>query len=270
MKRTSTIIALAALAGCLAVGCSKSTYFQVYQTQPVNPEKCVAKDGNLVHESGDFTVRYNFFAENGDAGFWFINNSDSVVFLNLAESFFIRNGKANDDYTASHTTQTLSSTTSKSSKSKSKSDEFSEGSSHTLSNATTVDQLRIIAIPPHSTKYISEYSIAYKRLKMCGVKDTPKKGKPLGLSFTVENSPLFFGNYITYTVGCKGKKQHIDDRFFASEIINVNGAAMYETVRLKDACGKETGEKDERIRYATPDRFYIKYKIKKKDLSDKE
>ena len=92
MKRTSTIIALAALAGCLAVGCSKSTYFQVYQTQPVNTEKCVAKDGKLVHESGDFTVRYNFFAENGDAGFWFINNSDSVVYLNLAESFFILNG----------------------------------------------------------------------------------------------------------------------------------------------------------------------------------
>ena len=35
---------------------------------------------------------------------------------------------------------------------------------------------------------------------------------------------------------------------------------MYETVRLKDACGKETGEKAERIRYSTPDRFYITYK----------
>ena len=72
--------------------------------------KVVTKDGKLVHESGDFTVRYNFFAENGDAGFWFINNSDSVVFLNLAESFFILNGHANDYYQARGWTTTKSST----------------------------------------------------------------------------------------------------------------------------------------------------------------
>ena len=264
MKRTSTIIALAALAGCLAVGCSKSTYFQVYQTQPVNAEKCVAKDGRLVHESGDFTVRYNFFAENGDAGFWFINNSDSVVFLNLAESFFILNGHANDYYQARGWTTTKSSTITISKQErknkKKSSSENTEGSSTSEMKASQVTERAIVAIPPHSTKYISEYHIVSKELEMCGVKDTPKRGKPLGLSFTVENSPLFFGNYITYTVGSKGKKQHIDDRFFASEIINVNGAAMYETVRLKDACGKETGEKTEKIRYSTPDRFYITYK----------
>ena len=168
---------MAALAGCLAVGCSKSTYFQVYQTQPVNTEKCVAKDGKLVHESGDFTVRYNFFAENGDAGFWFINNSDSVVFLNLAESFFILNGHANDYYQARGWTTTKSSTITISKQErknkKKSSSENTEGSSTSEMKASQVTERAIVAIPPHSTKYISEYHIVSKELEMCGVKLSP-------------------------------------------------------------------------------------------------
>ncbi len=264
MKRTSTLIIMAALAGCLAVGCSKTTYFQVYQTQPVNANQCETKDGKIVHETKNCAVQYNFFAEFGEAGFWFTNNTDSVIFVNLAESFFILNGNANDYYQARGWTTTKSSTITISKQErkdkKKKSSESTEGSSTSEMKASQVSERAVIAVPPHSTKYVSEYRIATREMELCGVKDTPKKGKPLGLSFTVDNSPLFFGNYITYTVGTSGKKQHIDDRFFASEIINVNGAAMYEVVREKDACGKETGEKVEQVRYSTPDRFYITYK----------
>ena len=114
-------------------------------------------------------------------------------------------------------------------------------------------------VPPHATKHVTEFQINTAKLDLCGMKDTPGKGKPSGLSFTVENSPITFGNYITYTVG-NGKKKHVDDRFFVSEVINVNGKAMTEKVRVKDKCGKPSGDKVQVLRYSTPDRFYVIYK----------
>lgn len=264
MKHARILFLTAIACGCLAVGCSKTTYYQVYQTNPVDASQCEQKDGKLCHEAGNCLVRYNFFDENGDAGFWFTNNTDSVVYVNLAETFFILNGNANDYYQARGWTTTKSSTITISKqerKNKKKSStENLEGTSTSEMKASQVTERAVAMIPPHSTKYFSEYRISTREMELCGVKDTPKRGKPLGLSFTVDNSPLTFGNYVTYTIGAKGNKKHITDNFYVSEIINVNGAAMFETVRATDACGKESGEKVERMRYSTPDRFYIVYK----------
>ncbi len=264
MKHARILFMTAIVSSCLAVGCSKATYYQVYQSNPVDPSQIETKDGKLCHDAGNCIVRYNFFDENGDAGFWFTNNSDSIVYVNLAETFFIVNGSANDYYQGRGWTTTKSSTITiskqeKKNKKKSSS-ESSEGTSTSEMKASQVTERAMVMIPPHSTKYFSEFRISTREMELCGVKDTPKKGKPLGLSFTVENSPLTFGNFVTYTVGSKGKKKHISDNFYVSEIINVNGAAMYETVRTTDACGKENGERVERLRYSTPDRFYIIYK----------
>lgn len=264
MKHSRYYLIVAILVCSLAAGCSKTTYYQVYQSNPISNSQCEMKDGKLCHDAGNCIVRYNFFDENGDAGFWFTNNSDSIVYVNLAETFFILNGNANDYYQARGWTTTKSSTITVSKqerKNKKKtSSEVAEGTSTSEMKASQVTERSMVLIPPHSTKYISEFRIASREMELCGVKDTPKKGKPLGLSFTEDNTPMTYGNYITYTIGTTGKKKHIADNFYISEIINVNGAAMYESVRVLDACGKESGERVERIRYSTPDRFYIVYK----------
>lgn len=262
MKHNRILLVTAAIC-CLVVGCSKTTYYQVYQTNPGKSSQCELKNGKLCHDAGNCIVRYNFFDENGDAGFWFTNNTDSVVYVNLAETFFILNGNANDYYQARGWTTTKSSTITISKKEKGKKKtktENTEGTSTSEMKASQVTERATVMIPPHSTKYFSEYRIVTREMELCGIKDTPKKSKPLGLSFTEDNTPMTFGNYVTYTIGTKGKKNHIADNFFVSEIINVNGAAMLETVRAIDACGKETGGRVERLRYSTPDRFYVIYK----------
>lgn len=264
MKKFYTIVLLAAVIA-VAAGCSKKTYYQVYQTKPVNAESIVTADSKLVHESADCLVRYNFFAEEGDAGFWFTNLTDSVIYVDLAETFFVINGNANEYFQARQWTTTKSSTISiskqeKSNKGKKKQIDATEGSSQTSTKASTFGERRVIAIPPHATKYFSEFTIIKSDMTLCGVKDTPKRSKPEGSSFTIENTPMTFGNFITYTVGCKGNRKHLDDNFYVSEIINVNGEAMFESVREKDACGREKGEKVQQMRYATPDRFYVIYK----------
>ncbi len=264
MKQKRFFLLMAVVGCCLAAGCSKATYYQVYQTNPVDASQCEMKDGKLCHEAGNCLVRYSFFDENGDAGFWFTNNTDSVVYVNLAETFFILNGNANDYYQARGWTTTKSSTItiSKHERKNRKKSSFEnmEGTSTSEMKASQVTERSVVMIPPHSTKYFSEFRIATREMELCGVKDTPKRGKPQGLSFTQDNTPMTFGNFVTYTIGQKGVKKHIADNFFVSEIINVSGAAMFEKVRAVDACGKETGDRVERIRYSTADRFYVIYK----------
>lgn len=262
MKKSLLIIAAAALV--LSVGCSKKTYYQVYQTAPVKEGSVEQKGGKLVSETQGGEVMYNFFAEEGDAGFWFTNTTDSVVYIDLAECFFVLNGNANDYYQARGWTTTKSSTITVSKKEKkdkkNKESENTEGTSTSEMKASQVAERQVVIVPPHATKYISEFRIVSKERELCGVKDTPKKSKPEGLSFTTDNTPVTFSNFITYKIGSKGKRHHVNDLFYVSEIINVNGEAMFESVREKDACGKESGEKVTKLRYATPDRYYVVYK----------
>ena len=262
MKKNSTLLFLAVMAVCLVTGCSKNTYYQVYQTNPVVSDQIQQDNGLLVYANDGCEVKYNFFANSGNAAFWFTNNTDSVVYISLSESFFILNGNASDYYQAREWTNTSSQTTNISSQSSKKSGTSMSGTSSTSTKTITFHERGMIVIPPHSTKFITEYQINSLFVEMCGVKETPKKNKPAGLSFTAENSPIQFGNYITYTVGVKGIQKHIDNRFYVSEIINVNSKAMFEDYRDQDACGKFQGEKKQRLRYNTPDRFYITYKKK--------
>ena len=246
--------------------CSKTTYYQVYQTQSTNPDACQLVNGYLVHEDNYVTVQYNFFDENGNAGFWLTNKTDSIVYINLAESFYVVNGAANDYFKAREWTSTKSQTISSSKKegkrrsNSNKSNEVSIGTSSTSTSATASVERSVVAVPPHAAKYVSEYSIQNNIMELCGVTDTPKRSKSAGLSYTEENSPLRFGNYITYTVGMKGNRKSLSDYFYVSQIINVHEASMFEMVRTKDACGKETGEKVEKMLYSTADRFYVTYK----------
>ena len=218
----------------------------------------------MIHEGGDCTVRYNFFDENGNPGFWITNNTDSIMYIDLTETFFVLNGTANDYFQARQWTSTKSSTISESRQERKnhrkKSKESMAGTSSTSSNSSSFSERPILMLPPRSTRYVSNFIINDIRIDVCGLKETPSKGKPSGTTFTVDNSPIVFANYLTYSVGQNGNKKRLSDQFFVSEIINVNGKAMFESYQPKDACGKDNGSKIERIRYSTPDRFYMKYK----------
>lgn len=261
MKKISIFLMAVAVTGVFMTSCSKKVYYQVFQTLPSKTDECQMKDGYLTHEDAYCIVRYNFFAQEGDAGFWVSNKTDSIIYVDLAECFFTMNGNAHDYYQAREWTQTKSQTVSNSKKEKgNKSTDISSSASSTSTKATSSVERRMVMVPPHATKYVSEYHIVSGMIELCGVKDTPRRGKSAGASFTKETSPIVFSNYVTYKVGMHGNKQHVDDVFYVSQIINVNEGSMFEFVREKDACGKEKGEKVEKMLYSTADRFYVTYK----------
>lgn len=278
MKKNIYVAAVAVVLTSLLGGCSQKTYYQVYQTKPVD-ELCQVGIDAVTHDDGVCVISYNFFDQYGNAGFRIQNNSDSIIYVNLDETFFTLNGESFDYFQDRQWTTTKSQSTSMSyARSEEKmskkqrrrahnaetelygSNAAAAGVTSSTTSATTSNERRVLVVPPHGAKYVSEYKINMLMLSICGMKETPSKGKPVGTVFTAENSPVTFCNHITYTVGVTGARRHIHDEFYVSEIMNVNGKAMIEEVRPKDVCGKEYGEKVERLRYNTADRFYVIYK----------
>ncbi len=278
MKKIIRLTAVAVVLTTLLAGCSQKTYYQVYQTKPVD-ELCQVGIDAVTHDDGVCVVSYNFFDQFGNAGFHIRNNSDSIVYVHLDETFFTLNGESFDYFQDRQWTTTKSQATSMSfSRSDGKiskkqrrqargaeadlygSNAAAAGVTSSTTSATTSNERRVLIIPPHGSKYVSEYKINMVMLSICGMKETPSKGKPVGTVYTAENSPVTFCNHITYTVGVTGARRHVHDEFYVSEIMNVHSKAMIEEVRPKDVCGKEYGDKVERLRYNTADRFFVTYK----------
>ena len=162
MKTKSIFLAFATLLALLATSCSKKTYYQVYQTKAVDTAVCSQVGNYLVHEESDCVVRYNFYAEEGDAGFWLTNKTDSIIYVDLGETFFVLNGNASDYFQARQWTTTRSSTVS-SSKRETKgrgNRASSESASQTSTKASTFSERRVIAVPPQSTRYFSPSTTA--------------------------------------------------------------------------------------------------------------
>lgn len=85
----------------------------------------------------------------------------------------------------------------------------------------------------------------------------PKSNKTNTIEFTMDNSPLIFGNLISYSLNRDDKLIEIENNFYVSQISNFDSKNIIETIN-KD----EKGKFIKPIRYfkeSSPDKFYIKY-----------
>ncbi len=55
-----------------------------------------SNENSLIYEDDNCIVSYNLWAERGDIGFRCYNKTNSNIYVNLEESFFILNGIAHD------------------------------------------------------------------------------------------------------------------------------------------------------------------------------
>ena len=82
--------------GLLVTSCAPIFYYQVYKVQPINN---LSKSNNsLIYEDENCKVFYDFWDEGGSVGFLIYNKLDKNIYVNMKESFFIRNGIAYDYY----------------------------------------------------------------------------------------------------------------------------------------------------------------------------
>lgn len=140
---------LLACMSLLMTSCSMKNYYQIVDVKSTNLQKA---NEHYVYNDGVCKIVYNFWKEGGDAGFSMENLSDEVLYVDLGNTFFIGNGIAKD---------------------------YGDGINTKLvvglnSDVSSIEKL-VVAIPPHSLKSFSKYTIMDDVIQDCSVRLIVKK-----------------------------------------------------------------------------------------------
>ena len=254
-----------AFGALLFASCSTSSFIQVVDVKGTVP----TENNNFVYSDNAVKITYSMWANGGNAGFIIENITDKTVYVDLTNTFFIENGAAHDYFlnrtygrgSAYTYTATKSATAaafgiwSLSKLPGSKSYTAAASATSGSTSSVSVSDKPIVAIPPHSYKSISEYSIASDVIEDCSVKLFPKKKAPESLTFTEQNTPIKFTNYITYSVGEDGKPIVITNDFYVAGYTNYTNEEIVE--KAKVGCKEQAIEKYNTKAAGT--RYYVTY-----------
>lgn len=231
--------------------CSMKTYYQVVDVKSTNLQK---ESNNYVYNDGVCKVVYNFWEKGGNAGFSITNLSDEIIYLDLGNTFYIKNGIAYDYYRArTHGTgKNVKLVVAKSSLTNSM-----VTSSESNQEVSYIEK-PVVAIPPHASKSFSEYEITTDVFQNCSVKMMVKKDQPDGITFSESEAPIHFQNYITYRKGENGEAKVVKNDFHISGFTNYLSKDII--VSKKYGC-KQTAIKKIHKEYA-PNRFFVIYNEK--------
>lgn len=86
------------------------------------------------------------------------------------------------------------------------------------------------------------------------------------MSFSEDNSPLKFTNYISFHIGENGLTQTVENEFYISKITNFHEDAVLELVNTKCDNDEYSNWKYIFIK-SSPTEFYIKYQPRKQKKS---
>ena len=92
MLRLMKKVLSALIGAAFMASCSSSSYVQVVDMKGSVP----VENSNFTYSDNACKITYNLWSNGGDAGFRVENLTDQVIYINLANSFFIENGTAHD------------------------------------------------------------------------------------------------------------------------------------------------------------------------------
>lgn len=250
------------------------TFYQVCEVQSIQNDIKTTSPNGYEFNDQNCTVTYNFWCNGGNPGFTFFNESDDIIYIDLSKSFFIKNGIAYD-YFLQRIVSSSTSVSEGASSTKSGtaygfwstystiypgavSAAFSSAKSTAKSSTVETIEKPIVAIPPHSAKSFSEYQISAVCFYDCEQNYTPKKKEsPASYDYQLSDSPITFGNYITYTIGNDSIEYHIANDFFVNRISFLDSETALEEIKV--GCPKER-ERIEVVKDSSPKKFFIRYK----------
>ena len=290
MKRFAFIIAV-----CVSLSsCAPTTYYQLYQTQPITD--ITIHEDCMVFEDENCQVLYNFWKEYGEIGFVFYNKTTENLYLHLDECFYVKNGFAYDYYrnrvytnsktyvASTQLTNIQSSYVTKSTATANASyyyigsygignayggqtiykNGYIYGStgiiSNTSSNSVSIAEKQVICIPPKSSKIITEFDIKNSIYRSCDIYRNPGRKDQHSISFNKENSPLTFGNRIAYSVGNADNIIRVENEFYVSKISNYSSLDITRLERVEE-CGKKKDREVRVFKESGPNQFYIQYRL---------
>ena len=139
------------------------------------------------------------------------------------------------------------------------------------SESVSTEQQPVISIPPKSYRVVSLYSIREQLIYDCDLILYPEQSAHLTYSF--ENSPLTFSNFITYRVGENENKQTIENSFYISDVANYAIPYITSFAPRKKTCENLLTPKERKNQKYEPnlydayldvngtDKYYVNYSV---------
>lgn len=239
------------------------TFLQVFETKPVSEKSDIKNvDGGMLYENADCAIFYKLWDEGGNAGFEIHNKTDKMIYVDLSKSFFVKNGIAYNYFLnrewGNASSSSVQSSNSVAVTTTNTSSYYSAGTGsvslkfkdpavtntttstgYASTSTSTKSQMRkeekIVAVPPHKSKLITEYSISNSLVVDCAMEQYPAE-KSKKLTYTKDNSPLKFSNYITYNKGEGTAETVIENEFYVSSVINYAEPTITEYVERAETC----------------------------------
>ncbi len=252
----------------------KSAFFQVYEVESDNLKQQV---NSLVFENEDCKLFYNLWSNNGKVTFTMLNKTDKDIFVNLSQSFFVKNGFAIDYFQGrTYTSQVfvqntyVSTTLSATGKASGlwgdnvydfskdvlvKSNKAVKG----IAQSVSTEEKEIVCIPAKCYKVFSYYSVNPSRLIVCdNSKDYPRQSAAIAF-YSKDTSPVSFKNRIAYGFNkSEVAEKHVDNNFWITSVTNYSRKAATDKVKASSGCDK--GSKRKVFKIGGPNKFYAVFK----------
>lgn len=248
-----------------------SYYYQVYDVQSVT--------NNMNYSDDLCEITYDFWREGGDMSFWFKNNSDKDIFIDMSRTFYVQNGVAYNYFTnkidgtsRSYNVYNNSMTTLY------YNDFFSTEVSKNTNSGLAVNssnyyiENKIICVPAKTSKHIScKYSIYERIYRNCNMvlypkemsnyetPNSPKIANNVYSEFSKETSPIHFGNIITYYTDSPNECVRVTNDFYISKITNYKDTHIIKYNDKVTICEKEYPLYGSFFNINTTNRFYNAY-----------
>lgn len=127
----------------------------------------------------------------------------------------------------------------------------SDMASFSKSTSVATTEEPVLSIPPQASKVISHYDIAEELFVDCDLNKYPSDSAHI--SFSEEDSPLTFANYISYRVGDNKDVNVIENQFYIADIYNyAEPYALVYVEREKTCDNVLTPDEQQQQRYIKP------------------
>lgn len=271
MKKTRKFCVMALL---MLTSCAQPVYYQVYEIQS---QDVSVQNNMLTYENGDCKISYNIWSEGGNLSFLIANKTDKNLYVVMPKSFFILNGVANDYYSESSYTRSITNnaqlaTSRQISISGFLTDGFywypstlgrqlgaSVGTS--LTEAIETKETPFVCVPPKSSKFIKGFNISDYIYKDCNNTkyNYPNKVSPV-VTYQQSNTPLSFRNRIAYTFDEKATDaQYLDHSFWMSSVTNYSKKGALSKQKYED-CETKAKRTMKSFTMSAPNKFFNIYK----------
>lgn len=289
MKKYCSILVLMGVVLTCLTSC-KSTYYQVYS---VKGEQCNQDSKWLSYQNEDCKITYDLWSESGAVVFSFQNTTDTDIFINMRQSFYICNNVANCYYSGlSHEYKSfqmgsVSGTLTKglgfgvgvgigfsgvdmmgdpmnfsasASASAFKIASMTKSVSKGNSQSVRIQEQEVVCVPSKSSLVFYKFAINPPVYRDCiKASDSPADSVNLR-TFQKENSPIVINNRISYSFDKDLKTQkQFDNVFWLNSVDNYSEKFATKKVRKIVDCEKVDATY---FKVAAPNKFYKAYKAK--------